>query len=166
MNFLIIATSLAALLGATVVPAMAQTADTQTQTQVADRGDGHGRHGKHGSHHMMRMIDANGDGAISEDEAASLADHMFNRIDADNDGNLTETEFTTVHKGHRGWFNWSSAETDAVVKVRKEKFASLDTDKNASLSKAEFFVDAKAKLAAADTDKDGKVTPWEFRSQN
>ena len=66
-----------------------------------------------------------------------------------------------------GWFNWgNSAEAAAVLKVRTDKFAALDTDKNASVSKAEFFVDAKAKLAAADTDKDGKVTPWEFRAQN
>ena len=46
-----------------------------------------------------------------------------------------------------------------VEKVRKDKFATLDTNKDASLDKAEFFAEAKAKLAAADTDKDGKVTP-------
>jgi hypothetical protein len=28
------------------------------------------------------------------------------------------------------------------------------------------MADAKTRHAAADADKDGKVTPWEFRSQN
>ncbi len=179
MKNFIVMSSIAALLAGVAVPALAQTAETPADTQMADRDDGEGRgmgghdmgrhgkggHGKHGGR-RMQMIDANGDGVIGDDEAASLADHMFNRIDSDSDSNLTEAEFATVGKGHRGWFNWSSAETDAVVKVRKEKFASLDADKDSKVTKTEFFADAKTRFALLDTDKDGKVTPWEFRSQN
>jgi EF hand len=131
----------------------------------ADRG-GHGGHGKHGKGRGMRMIDANADGVVGEDEAAAMADGMFMRLDQDRDGNLTETEYSTQPRGRGGWFNRSSDEADAVAKVRKEKFATLDADKNSSLSKAEFFADTKARLAAADTDKDGKISPWEFRAQN
>lgn len=125
----------------------------------------HGGPGERGGRQML--IDVNADGIINDDEAAVLADHAFNRMDENRDGSLTETEFTTP-RGHRGgWFNWgNSDETAAVLKVRKDKFATLDTDKNATINKVEFFADAKAKLAAADTDKDGKVTPWEFRAQN
>ena len=137
-------------------------------------GRGHGRHG------MMRggmMLDANNDGVIGEEEAATLADRFFMRLDDNNDGTLSEAEFTTrggrgEHRGmHRGmgwraWFGLSQDEADAVAKVRKDKFAALDTDKNASLSKAEFFADAKTRLAALDSDKDGKVTVWEFRAQS
>ncbi len=183
MKTFIIASSIAALLVGAAGPTMAQTADPQEQTQVAEggdgmgHGDGHGdgkghrggKHGRHGDDHGgrgMRIIDANGDGVIGDEEAAAIADRMFSRIDADNDGALTETEFTTVRKGHRGWFNWSAAETDAVVKVRKEKFAALDADKDSKVTKAEFFADAKSRFAALDTDKDGKVSPWEFRAQN
>jgi hypothetical protein len=86
------------------------------------------------------------------------------RLDQDRSGKVTETEFVAGPRGKRGWFNWSSEETAAVQKVRKDKFTALDTNKDASLEKTEFFADAKAKLAAADTDKDGKVTPWEFRA--
>ena len=134
-------------------------------------GEGHrggkhgGRHGEGRGGHGMRMIDANGDGVIGEDEAASMAEFGFARMDDDQDGKVTEAEFIAGRHGKRGgWFNWNSDEKAAVEKVRKDKFASLDVNKDASLDKAEFFAEAKARLAAADTDKDGKVTPWEFRA--
>lgn len=138
-----------------------------------DRADGRGHGGKHhggkhggrGGKHGMRMIDTNSDGAISEDEAASMAEHGFQRMDRDGDGKVTEAEFTQGRHGKRGgWFNWNSEEKAAVEKVRNDKFATLDVNKDASLDKTEFFAEAKAKLAAADLDKDGKVTPWEFRA--
>jgi EF hand len=135
-----------------------------------DQGDGGGRHhGKHGDHagrggKGMRIIDANGDGVIGEDEAAALADGAFMRMDQDRDGKVSEAEFVAGPAGRKGWFNWSSDETAAVQKVRTDKFAAIDSNKDKSLDKTEFFADAKAKLAAADTDKDGKISPWEFRA--
>ena len=133
------------------------------------RGMGHhgGKHhgGKHGRGRGMQMIDVNNDGVIGEDEAAALADRAFMRMDDDRDGKVTEAEFISGPRGKRGgWFNWNSDEKAAVEKVRKDKFTSLDANKDGSLDKTEFFVEAKAKLAAADTDKDGKVSPWEFRA--
>jgi hypothetical protein len=134
---------------------------------------GHGRdgHGRHGGGRMMRIIDANADGVINDDEAASMADFAFMRMDGDRDGAVSEAEFTEGRGfGRRGgmgggWFRWlGKDEADAVLKVRKDKFATLDADKNGSISKTEFFAEAKTRLAAADADKDGKVTPWEFRS--
>ena len=185
MNKPILLVALAVLAGTAAIPAMAQSADNaDDQMQMAGQGlddgpdDGdmrHRRKGRHGGHHgerqggrdggpRMMMIDANADGTIGEDEAAALADQMFMHHDQNQNCSLTEAEFTTPpHRG--GWFNWgNSDEAAAVLKVRKDKFAAFDTDKNGSVTKAEFFVEAKARLAAADTDKDGKVTPWEFRA--
>jgi hypothetical protein len=165
----------ALILGTGFGLASAQQAGSQPNVQLADNSDGQndgfgdygGRHGGHrGRHHMQRLIDTNNDGVISEDEAASLADGAFKHMDQDQSGTLTEAEFTAGPRGHRGWFSWNSAESAAVLKVRKDKFAALDTDKNASLSKVEFFAEAKSQLAAADTDKDGKVSPWEFRASH
>ncbi len=127
-------------------------------------GGGEGHHGKHGGGRGMHMIDVNNDGVIGEDEAASMADHAFMRMDDDRDGKVTEAEFLQGPGRHRGWFNWNSDEKAAVEKVRADKFATLDANKDKSLDKPEFFAEAKSKLAAADTDKDGKVTPWEFRA--
>ncbi len=144
-------------------PGMEQADGDMGQGRGMERRGGKHHGGKHGR--GMQMIDANNDGVIGEDEAAALADHAFMRMDDDRDGKVTEAEFISGPKGKRGgWFNWNSDEKAAVEKVRKDKFAILDTNKDASLDKAEFFADAKAKLAAADTDKDGKVSPWEFRA--
>jgi hypothetical protein len=148
-------------------PAPGMSQDVGGPRGDGDRGGRH--HGKHGGHEGrggkgMRMIDANNDGVIGEDEAAALADGAFMHLDQDRDGKVSEAEFLAGPGGHKGWFNWNSDETAAVQKVRTDKFAALDLNKDKSLDKTEFFADAKAKLAAADTDKDGKVTPWEFRA--
>jgi hypothetical protein len=172
-------TSLATALALTLLTgaSLAQSAPEQPpvpdEEQLADYGDGgwhgkrHGHHGRHGGkgRHMM-IVDVNSDGIIGEDEAARLADHAFTRMDDDRDGALSESEFVSGPRhGKRWWRGWFSAdEAVAVEKVRKDKFAALDTDKNASLSKLEFFAEAKQMLAAADAGKDGKVTPWEFRA--
>jgi EF hand len=169
-----------ALFVATVVPALAQDNSGQNDTmQMADRGNGEGHgngrghgeghrggHGKGGRH--MQMIDANGDGVVGDDEAATLADHAFNRIDSDGSGDVSVDEFSTVRGGGHGWRNWfgSGAQNDAAVAGLKVKFATLDADKDGKLTKVEFLADAKTRFTAADTDKDGKVSPWEFRAQN
>jgi uncharacterized low-complexity protein len=151
-------------------PDIEQADDQMAEGDMGRRHGGHhgGKHhsGKRGEGRGMRMIDANNDGVVSEDEAAALADHGFMRMDYDGDGKVTEAEFVSGPRGKHGggWFNWNSDEKAAVEKVRTEKFASLDVNKDKNLDKAEFFADAKAKLAAADTDKDGKVSPWEFRA--
>jgi EF hand len=159
-----IATAL--MLSAAFGVASAQQANETPQAQMDDGRDGGKHHGKRGHHgkHGMRMIDANNDGQIGEDEAASMAEFAFARMDNNRDGKVTEAEFAEGPRGRRGWFNWNSDEAAAVQKIRTDKFAALDVNKDKSLDKPEFFAEAKAKLAAADTDKDGKVTPWEFRA--
>jgi EF hand len=153
--------------GACAGPDVGPNCDAMQQADRGDRGErmrhGRGGHKGHGGK-GMRMIDANNDGVIGADEASALADREYMRLDKDRDGKVTEAEFVVGPRGKRAWFNWSSDEAAAVEKVRKDKFAALDANKDTGLDKTEFFADAKAKLAAADTDKDGKVTPWEFRA--
>jgi len=178
-------------------PAFAQTADSNPPVQSSDTaegsddqgegwgwgrrhkgGHGGGKHdGRHGGGHdgqhrgsrggPMMIIDANADGVIGADEAASLAEGMFMRHDRNRDEVLDEAEFIGP-MGHgggwRGWWGTGSAEAEAVQKVRKDKFTSFDADKSGTLSKAEIFAEMQQKLASADADRDGKVTPWEFRA--
>lgn len=170
-TFKTLAASAAVLMTLAATPLLAQEQPPAPQGEMHDqgggwwgKGHGHGKnHGEGRGGRGMRMIDANSDGMIGADEAAAMADRMFMRMDEDRDGSLTEAEYSTPPRGKR-WFGWGQAEADAVLKVRKEKFAALDTVKDGKLSKAEFFVESQQMFASADTDKDGKVTPWEFRA--
>lgn len=112
--------------------------------------------------HMM--IDANDDGLISDEEAASAADGVFTAMDADDDGSLTKEEYMAVRMGPQRGFN---LQRQAAMQEQKEaRFSEMDADSNGMVSKGEFLDAAQAHHVRADTDGDGNVTPWEFRRQN
>lgn len=132
-------------------------------------GDGHGR-GGHGEGRggqggrMMQIIDANADGVIGDDEAASRVEGVFYAMDADSSGDITEAEFMAVRMGPGEGRN---PERQAQMQERKKaRFVEMDADKDGKVTKEQFLAAGKARFAAADTDKDGKVNPWEFRSQH
>ena len=113
---------------------------------------------------MLRIIDGNGDGVISDDEAASRVEGVFYAMDADNSGDVTEAEFMAVRMGPGEGRN-----ADRMARMqdwKKSRFAEMDTDKDGKVTKEQFLAAGKARFASADTDKDGKVTPWEFRAQH
>lgn len=111
----------------------------------------------------MGAIDTNDDGIISDDEAAAQVEAVFAAMDGDDDGELTVEEYMSVRMGPRWGYN---PERQKLMQERKKaRFAEMDTDKNAKVSKAEFILAGKARFEAADSDKDGKITPWEFRAQ-
>ena len=110
------------------------------------------------------MIDANDDGVISAEEAASAADDVFTAMDADDDGSLTIEEYMAVRMGPQRGFN---PERQAEMQERKKaRFGEMDADTDEKLSKAEFLDAAQAHHTDADSDGDGRVTPWEFRRRN
>jgi Ca2+-binding EF-hand superfamily protein len=110
------------------------------------------------------MIDANDDGVISAEEAASAADEVFTAMDVDDDGSLTKEEYMAVRMGPQRGFN---PDRQAAMQKRKEaRFSEMDADSDGNLSKAEFLDAAQAHHAGADSDGDGNVTPWEHRRQN
>lgn len=98
----------------------------------------------------------------------------FERVDADRDGKLTAAEFTLAASKRfmRDDANKdgavSSAEIDAALlaamqKRRDRMLASLDTDKNGSITQPELDAYVQAMLKAADADSDGSVTLAEAR---
>lgn len=112
----------------------------------------------------FNMIDANEDGVVSAEEAASAADDVFSAMDADDDGMLTKDEYMAVRMGPGN--GWNPARREARQKAKSERFGTMDKDKDGKVSKAEFMEGAKAHHEAADANGDGKVTPWEMRRRN
>ena len=112
--------------------------------------------------HMM--IDANDDGLVSAEEAASAADEVFTAMDSDDDGALTQDEYLAVRMGPQLGFN--PDRQAARQKAKEERFAAMDGDADGSVTKDEFLAAAEAHHNAADADGDGKVTPWEHRRRN
>lgn len=110
------------------------------------------------------MNDANNDGLISAEEAASAADEVFTAMDADDDGLLTQEEYMAVRMGPQLGFN--PARQQAMQEAKAARFGEMDSNKDGSVSKEEFLAAAKSHYEASDTDGDGKVTPWEHRGRN
>jgi hypothetical protein len=110
------------------------------------------------------MIDANEDGVVSAEEAASAADEVFTAMDADDDGSLTKEEYMTIRMGPQLGYN--PERQAARQKAKEDRFAAMDADGNGSVSKEEFMAAAQAHHASADADGDGKVSPWEHRGRN
>ena len=120
----------------------------------------HGGRGGRGAG-MMGLIDHNGDGVISADEAAAHAEATFQAMDGDEDGALTKDEFAGFHRGPGAGWGWHR---QARQEWKAERFKSFDKDADGKVTKAEFMGGHRAQFEAADADKDGKVTPWEFRA--
>ncbi|MEF2071798.1 EF-hand domain-containing protein [Consotaella aegiceratis] len=106
-------------------------------------------------------VDADQDGIVTAEEAASAADQVFAAMDADDDGNLTRDEYMAVRMGPQT--GWNQVRQSERQTSKADRFDALDTDHDEQLSRDEFIGGSQAHFEAADGDKDGRVTPWEFR---
>lgn len=106
----------------------------------------------------MGVVDANGDGAISADEAAAMAESTFDLLDEDNDDRLSRDEFaSTARMPMPSHAQAMQARMDARLKA-------MDSNGDGFVDHAEWLAWHKARYEAADANKDGKVGPWEFRA--
>lgn len=159
---------LALMLGAASLPAHADDdGDWGWHMWGWGNGPGGGQGMMMGQGMMGRMatIDDNNDGFISDDEAAAQVESVFALMDSDDDGELTTEEYMAVRMGFGPGWGRNEARQKQMQDRKKARFGEMDTDKNGTVSKAEFIAGGKARFMAADSDKDGKVTPWEFRAQ-
>jgi len=120
--------------------------------------DGHkammqAHHGLSGGVGML-VVDGNGDGAVSDEEASAIAERGFLRADLDGDDAVERGEYQTGGVGL----------PPQIAERRGARFDALDGDGDGTLIRAEFFAAMQAEYRAADSDGDGVVSAWEFRA--
>lgn len=148
----------------------------------------------HGKGNLFERADRNGDGKVTQAEAAELEATRFTKTDANSDGFLTKEEMRGAFKAHHGDPKAHGEErfakkdknsdgkltADEVPRMPQEFFTKVDADKDGALTKAEFeqFFQAKkaeraakgedgskrGSMARGDTDGDGKISRAESKA--
>lgn len=108
-------------------------------------------------------FDRNGDGVVSAEEASDNAEEAFRTMDTNENDRVTFREFMEIRMGH----GKALAKQRQAVRRRENEtwFAEMDTNRDANLSRLEFFEAARRHYLKSDANEDGKVTLWELRAQ-
>lgn len=133
---------------------------------------------------MFARLDANADGVLNEADREAQARKRFDATDTDGDGVLSFAEVTAAQEGRRGM---REERREQRAEARPERpnrgmmarggprgsmagpmggrmLERADTDKDGTISKAEFTGHALARFDRADTDGDGTISADERRS--
>lgn len=118
---------------------------TGATAALAQRGQQAG-HKDHAA--KLRKLDANGDGAISRQEAQGRGEKLFAKLDANHDGLLSSEEL-------------KAAQQDRRKGVGSKLFSKMDTNGDGSIQAGEFRGDPE-QFARLDTNQDGSLTREEL----
>jgi Ca2+-binding EF-hand superfamily protein len=113
---------------------------------------------------LVKLIDKDGDGAISDAEAQAFAASRFDKLDSEHKGYLTLDAFEAPLR--RVIDRASEARRPQLEKAlprAEAAFKAINKAGDGHLTKDEFLADSRARFAAADTDKDGKLSLDELR---
>ena len=132
---------------ATAQTAMEKEVQTPRAMNVDFRGHG-GKQGKRGARGMMRQImkkvDADGDGAITQAEVDAFRSSLVTEADASGDGNISLAEFETIYL--------------QVVRNRMvDAFQRLDEDGDGLVTQAEMDAKFGTVVERMDRNDDGKL---------
>jgi hypothetical protein len=113
----------------------------------------------------FKLLDANGDGRVSQAEHAAGAHQMFVQADANGDGIVTAAELAVKHDSKADSTAQETSSTrgnpNAAVQEANEKIKLIDTDGDGKISLAESEAGSKAMFAKMDTDGDGYLSASE-----
>jgi Ca2+-binding EF-hand superfamily protein len=102
------------------------------------------------AHEMLKTVDANNDGALTQDEINAAVNSRFTEFDADKNGSLSLTEFEAL---------W--AEITKPMAVRAFQF--LDPNGDAAVSKTEIDDRFDKVVSRFDRNGDGQLSPADHR---
>jgi hypothetical protein len=107
------------------------------------------------------IVDRNGDGLISADEAAAWHEELFAAMDADDDEVVTLDEFIAVRAKST---TVPGPQADTMRQRQSTHYKAMDKSGDGKLTANEFLDFGAARFKQSDRDGDGKVSVWEFRA--
>lgn len=116
-------------------------------------------------------MDVNGDGKIDQADRAARQAQRFDKLDTDNNGAISEAEYQAAHAGHaKGGDHAAMADGKRGDHkghrmgggMRMMRMA--DTNKDGTITRAEFDAGVQAMFTRLDTDRNGTVTPEERKA--
>ncbi|MCR6500787.1 EF-hand domain-containing protein [Shinella sp. CPCC 101442] len=138
----------------------------------------HGKGGDERAERMLKRIDTNGDGKVSQEEMLAQASAIFQRFDADKNGEVSKAELDArrdAFRDARKAFREVKSTDDEARKAAREAlgearmdrmgarmFERADADKNGTLTKAEMETAAAAMFKQRDRNGDGFLTSDEI----
>jgi Ca2+-binding EF-hand superfamily protein len=155
--------------------------DGALDTADARPGKGKGHHGKGGeerAERMLKRLDTDKDGKISQAEMLARATQTFQRVDADKNGEVTEAEVDAKREAFRdarkAFHAVKASEGEArdaaraalrdarMDRMGSRMFERADADKNGTLTKAEMETAAADMFKKRDRNGDGFITADEI----
>lgn len=109
----------------------------------------------------LKMMDANGDGMISQDEHTAASDAMFKATDTDANGMMSPAEMTVMANADMAAMNMPVDATKTQMMIGF-KMAMMDTDKDGMVSASENTAAHKAMFTGADANSDGMLSKDEL----
>lgn len=122
--------------------------------------------GGRGMMERFELLDDNGDGRVTMEEATLWQDGVFNVMDSDGNEMLSRAEFMEIQLG-RGSDPDQRGPRFAERQAEKEaRYTAMDADGDDAVSRAQFLADGEARFQATDANGDGAMTAPEFAASH